>query len=307
MENQDIHNLVRQAYAKVAVGERRGCGCGGSRADASLVEAVGKRIGYDEQQLKTIPDEANLGLGCGNPTALGSLRAGEVVLDLGSGGGIDCFLASSAVGAEGRVIGVDMTPEMIDRARATAQSHSYSNVEFRLGEIENLPVADSLVDVVISNCVINLATDKGRVFHEAFRVLKPGGRLMVSDIVLVGTIPEEMRNSPEAYAACLGRPEVPGAVPKKEYLASIAEAGFQQVTVMSERSDAARPWSRDDSSCGQSEVAQKEFLQDISPMEKGSCCQANFGEVEGSCCQADFDKTERFATSLQVRAVKPES
>jgi ubiquinone/menaquinone biosynthesis C-methylase UbiE len=186
-------------------------------------------VGYAEGQLGAIPEGANLGLGCGNPTALASLKEGEAVLDLGSGGGIDCFLASNAVGPEGRVIGVDMTPEMISRARENARRGSYGNVDFRLGEIENLPVGDSSVDAVISNCVINLSPDKGRVFAEAYRALKPGGRMMVSDIVLTRELPEEIMNSVAAYAGC-----VAGASKKAEYLAKVKAAGFEDVEIVSE-------------------------------------------------------------------------
>jgi SAM-dependent methyltransferase len=170
-----------------------------------------------------------MGLGCGNPTALASLKEGERVLDLGSGGGFDCFLAAKKVGKTGKVIGVDMTPEMLDKARANARKGKYTNVEFRLGEIENLPVADRSVDVVISNCVINLSPDKKRVFEEAFRVLAPRGRLMVSDIVLLEELPEVVRNSAEAYGAC-----VAGAEMKSKYLELIEKAGFRDVKVVEE-------------------------------------------------------------------------
>jgi ubiquinone/menaquinone biosynthesis C-methylase UbiE len=176
-----------------------------------------------------VPDGANLGLGCGNPLALASLREGETVLDLGSGAGFDCFLAARQVGESGKVIGVDMTPEMLDKARGNARKGNYTNVEFRLGEIENLPVADNQIDIIISNCVINLSPAKERVFQEAFRVLKPGGRLMVSDIVIQKDLPEEIKNSIAAYTAC-----VAGAVRKEKYLASIRDAGFQETDVLEE-------------------------------------------------------------------------
>lgn len=188
-------------------------------------------VGYSEEELRAVPREANLGLGCGNPTALASLKPGETVLDLGSGAGIDCFLAAQRVGAEGRVIGVDMTPEMIERARASAIKGNYSNVEFRLGEIENLPVANSSIDVIISNCVINLSTDKLRVFREAFRVLRPGGRLLVSDLVLKKPLPPEVSQSFEAYVAC-----VAGALIKDDYLETIKTAGFKEVEILEEKS-----------------------------------------------------------------------
>jgi arsenite methyltransferase len=187
-------------------------------------------VGYSMEELQAIPEEARMGLGCGNPTALASLKEGEVVLDLGAGGGIDCFLAAVAVGKTGKAIGVDMTPEMLHRARDNARNGGYDNVEFRLGEIENLPVADGTVDAVISNCVVNLSPDKARVFKEAYRVLKPGGRVMVSDIVLTRELPEDIRNSLAAYAGC-----VAGASRKEDYLATIVGAGFENVEVVSEQ------------------------------------------------------------------------
>ena len=176
-----------------------------------------------------MPDGSNRGLGCGNPVALASLKEGETVLDLGSGAGFDCFLAAKKVGKKGSVIGVDMTPEMIDKARENTRKSEYKNVEFRLGEIENLPVADNTVDVIISNCVINLSPDKERVFEEAFRTIKPGGRLMVSDIVLLKELPDGIKNSAEAYVGCLS-----GAVMKTQYLRAIEQAGFEGVEVLKE-------------------------------------------------------------------------
>ncbi|MGQ9801433.1 MAG: arsenite methyltransferase [Candidatus Saccharicenans sp.] len=203
--------------------------CCGSEEDARRSASL--TAGYTEDDLKGIPEEANLGLGCGNPSALASLKPGEIVLDLGSGGGIDCFLAARQVGQEGLVIGVDMTPEMLERARAAAINGNYNNVEFRLGEIENLPVADSAVDVIISNCVINLSTDKPRVFREAFRVLRPGGRLLVSDLVLKKPLPPEISQSFEAYVAC-----VAGALTMEDYLSAIQAAGFKNITILAEKS-----------------------------------------------------------------------
>ena len=200
-----------------------GCGCGGTQ------DTVSKAIGYSDEDLSAVPEGANLGLGCGNPTALASLKEGEVVLDLGSGAGFDCFLAAAKVGKSGKVIGVDMTAEMIEKARGNASKDSYRNVEFRLGEIENLPVADNSVDAVISNCVINLSPDKKRVFEETYRVLKPGGRVMVSDIALLKELPPEIKNSIGAYVGC-----VAGANTKEEYLATVKAAGFQEVEVVSE-------------------------------------------------------------------------
>jgi ubiquinone/menaquinone biosynthesis C-methylase UbiE len=231
MEDEEIRKVVREGYGKIALqegadcGPATGCECG----CGSPQETVSKAIGYTDEQLEAIPEGANLGLGCGNPTALASLKEGEVVLDLGSGAGIDCFLAANAVGESGRIIGVDMTAEMLERARENARKGNYKNVEFRLGEIENLPVADNSVDVVISNCVINLSPDKRRVFRETFRALKPGGRLMVSDIVLLKELPAAIKNSIGAYVGCAA-----GATTKEEYLATVAAAGFQEVEIVSE-------------------------------------------------------------------------
>ena len=225
--NEDIKGVVRQKYGEIAQssGSGGGCGCGPSAAELS------KRIGYSDSDLQAVPQEANLGLGCGNPVALASLREGETVLDLGSGAGFDCFLAAERVGATGHVIGVDMTAEMLEAARRNARKGNYTNVEFRLGEIENLPVSDGSVDAVISNCVINLSPDKERVFREAFRVLRPGGRLMVSDIVLTQALPEVVRNSLEAYVGC-----VAGAALKDDYLNLIRAAGFTDIQVVHEAS-----------------------------------------------------------------------
>jgi SAM-dependent methyltransferase len=179
--------------------------------------------------MASVPDGSNLGLGCGNPVALASLKKGEVVLDLGSGAGFDCFLAAKRVGKTGKVIGVDMTPEMLERARENAEKSGFENVEFRLGEIENLPVADGSADIIISNCVINLSTDKKRVFGEAYRVLRPGGRLMVSDIVLLKPLPKEVRASIAAYVGCLA-----GASMRGDYLKLIEKAGFKGAKVVDE-------------------------------------------------------------------------
>jgi SAM-dependent methyltransferase len=186
-------------------------------------------VGYDDKDLNSVPEGANLGLGCGNPVALASLKEGDIVLDLGSGAGFDAFLAAAAVGPSGKVIGVDMTPEMIEKAKTNAVKGGFENVEFRLGEIENLPVSNDAVGVIISNCVINLSPDKKQVFKEAFRVLKPGGRLMVSDLVLLKRLPEAIRQSVEAYVGCIA-----GAVMKDEYLAIMNAAGFRDVTVIGE-------------------------------------------------------------------------
>jgi arsenite methyltransferase len=190
---------------------------------------IGKRIGYSTDDLMNIPDAANMGLGCGNPVALASLKEGETVLDLGSGGGIDVFLAAKKVGPRGRVIGVDMTEAMIERAASNMVKQSYQNVEFRLGEIEKLPVDNEMIDAIISNCVINLSTDKDQVFREAYRVLKHGGRLMVSDLVTDGELPEEVKKNFDAWACCIG-----GALEKHQYLESIRRAGFEDIKIVSE-------------------------------------------------------------------------
>jgi arsenite methyltransferase len=232
MKKEDIKKVVREGYAKIA---KQGSSCCSSVSSCcgstDLAQDISKNIGYTEEELKAIPEGANLGLGCGNPVALASLREGEIVLDLGSGGGLDSFLAANKVGKSGRVIGVDMTPEMIEKARENAREGKYGNVEFRLGEIENLPVADNFVDVVISNCVINLVPDKRRVFEEVFRALKPGGRMMISDIVLLKELPDVIKDSVEAYIGCLA-----GAVMRDEYLGAIKAVGFQEVRIVDETS-----------------------------------------------------------------------
>ena len=260
MNEDEIRKAVRERYAEVAIQEKLSgqscCGsqessgefscCGsqestgefsccapqesaGTAGCCSPLDVASRAIGYSDKDLGAIPQGANMGLGCGNPTAMASLKKGEVVLDLGSGGGIDCFLAAEKVGGSGRVIGVDMTPEMIELARENIRKVGSENVEFRLGEIENLPLADHSVDVIISNCVINLSLDKKRVFEESYRVLRPGGRVMVSDIVLLKELPESVKNSMAAYAGCIA-----GAAMKEDYLATITGAGFKEVEIVSE-------------------------------------------------------------------------
>lgn len=219
-----IKIIVQKTYSDIAKGKSRGC-CGGG--DDAKFAHEGK-IGYNPQDLQKLPEAAVLGVGCGNPVAVASLKKGEVVLDLGSGAGIDVFLAADKVGPKGRVIGVDITPEMIARACENAEKGGFRNVEFRLGEIEKLPVEDASIDCVISNCVINLSVDKYRTFAEAYRVLKHGGRLMVSDIVLTKQLPKEIAESAEAYSACIS-----GAVLLDEYIASMDRAGFKNVETLS--------------------------------------------------------------------------
>jgi SAM-dependent methyltransferase len=233
LKDNDIKKQVRKRYARAANTKTSCCGpgsspCGCGQPGLDLGD-MSQKVGYSAEELAAIPEDANLGLGCGNPAALAGLKSGETVLDLGSGAGIDCFLAAAKVGPKGRVIGVDMTPEMVDKARENARQAGTANVEFRLGEIENLPAADNSVDIIISNCVINLSTDKPRVFREAFRVLRPGGRLMVSDLALKKPLPKAVRESVDAYVAC-----VAGAMVKEDYLGAIRDAGFKDVAVMSE-------------------------------------------------------------------------
>ena len=220
---QNVKDMVREGYGKIAA---QSCSCCGSGDCAE----ISRKVGYAERQLEEAPEGANLGLGCGNPTALASIKAGDTVLDLGSGAGLDCFLAAAKVGPRGRVIGVDMTPDMIERATRIVRGHGYRNVEFRLGEIEHLPVEDASVDLILSNCVINLSPDKAQVFRDAFRVLKPGGRLCISDLVLVGDLPDEVRTSVAAYIGCLS-----GAVRKEQYLQFIRDAGFSGVIVITDQ------------------------------------------------------------------------
>jgi len=233
MEEEEIKSAVRDAYSKVAKREISiplnplKCCC----TKGDLSHDISRAVGYNEEEIASVPEGANLGLGCGNPTALASLNEGETVLDLGSGAGFDCFLAANAVGVTGQVIGVDMTPEMIEKARENARKGGYRNVDFRLGELEHLPVADSSVDAMISNCVINLTPDKAAVFREAFRVLKPGGRLAVSDMVLLKELPDVVKQSVAAYVGCLS-----GAIMKDAYIATIRAAGFEDIRIVEESS-----------------------------------------------------------------------
>jgi len=229
MEVKDIKSIVRAKYGTIAATGGSCCPSASCCGGPAVVTEIGRKIGYADADLSAAPEGANLGLGCGNPIALASLKEGETVLDLGSGAGFDCFLAADRVGKTGRVIGVDMTPEMVEKAADNARKDGVENVEFRLGDIEHLPVEDGSIDVIISNCVINLAPDKGRVFREAFRVLKPGGRLMVSDIVLTKPLPEFVKDSVAAYVGC-----VAGAALREDYLEAMRQAGFVDVTVQGE-------------------------------------------------------------------------
>ncbi len=236
-ESETIKENVRERYAEVA--KRAQASTTASCCAPSTASCCGptsaadyaQKIGYALDELSDLPDAAQLAsAGCGNPTALAGLKEGEVVLDLGSGGGIDVFIAAKKVGPTGKAIGVDMTQEMLDLATKNAAELGFENVEFRKGDIEELPVEDGIIDVIISNCVINLAPDKDKVFSEAYRVLKPGGRIMVSDIVTDGDLPEEIRNNPDQWAAC-----VSGALDEELYLEKIRNAGFKRVKVLDKR------------------------------------------------------------------------
>ena len=230
-KSEEIKKIVRDGYANAVTQKTSCCSTNSCCGGIDQAKDISKIVGYSDSEMNAVPEGANLGFGCGNPVALASLKEGDVVLDLGSGAGFDAFLAAKRVGKTGRVIGVDMTPEMLAKAQENANKGKYTNVEFRLGEIEKLPVEDNSIDVIISNCVINLSPDKESVFKEANRVLKSGGRLMVSDLVLAKGLPKELKDSVEAYVGCLA-----GAIKKGEYLNLISLAGFQDIKVISESS-----------------------------------------------------------------------
>lgn len=241
----DTHRQeVRKAYAQVALADNENSTCGvgssccGVSDDDAINTLISTRLGYSEADLARVPKGADMGLGCGNPKAIAALKPGEVVVDLGAGGGFDCFLAAVEVGNEGRVIGVDMTPDMLSKARGNALKGNYSNVEFRLGEIEYLPVADATADVIISNCVINLSPDKAQVFRDAYRVLKPGGRLAISDVVATVELPQEMRNDPQLIAGCMGNASMIEALEE-----IMQAAGFTEISIQPK--DESREFIRD--------------------------------------------------------------
>lgn len=229
-KNEEIRAAVRENYGKVAVSGGAGCGCSSSSCcgtpNDAKAEDISLGLGYSGEDVAAVPEGANLGLGCGNPQVIASLQPGETVLDLGSGGGFDCFLAARAVGHTGHVIGVDMTPEMITKSRRNAEKANFGNVNFRLGELENLPVADGIVDVIISNCVINLSPEKAKVFSEAFRVLKPGGRLAISDVVATAEMPEDIKSNMAFHTGCIA-----GASSIEEIESMLERAGFVKIRI----------------------------------------------------------------------------
>ncbi len=244
--HDDIRQNVRDSYAQVAEASNEGdcCGvessCCGVSDDDAINTLISTRLGYSEDDLQQVPEGADMGLGCGNPRAIASLKPGETVVDLGSGGGFDAFLAAQEVGKSGHVIGIDMTPTMLSKARANAEKGQYKQVEFRLGEIEHLPVADNSVNVIISNCVINLSPNKAQVFADAFRILKPGGRLAISDVVASAEMPEEMKNDPQLHAGCMAGAEL---IDDLEHM--IADAGFCNVRIApkDESRDFIKDWA----------------------------------------------------------------
>jgi SAM-dependent methyltransferase len=265
-----IRQNVRKSYSEVAEASNSGdcCGeqssCCGVSSDAAINTLVSTRLGYSAVDLESVPDGADMGLGCGNPRAIASIRPGETVLDLGSGGGFDCFLAAAEAGESGQVIGVDMTPTMVSKARNNADKGNYSQVEFRLGEIENLPVANDTVDVIISNCVINLSPDKKRVFSEAFRVLKNGGRLAISDVVASMELPQEIRDDLQLYSGCMA-----GASHIGELEQILAESGFTDIRIApkDESKEFIKDWAP---GRGVEEYVVSATIEAVKP--DGSCC-----------------------------------
>jgi SAM-dependent methyltransferase len=268
-ENDEVRAQVKTAYAKVARGQD-GCsvGCCGTQASGSLT------LGYTEDDLASVPEGADLGLGCGNPQAIAALQPGETVLDLGSGAGFDCFLAAKRVGRTGRVIGVDMTPEMVTKARDNARRIEATNVDFRLGEIEHLPVLDGSVDAILSNCVINLSPDKAQVFREAFRVLKPGGRLAISDVVATKPMPPELAKSLEAYTGC-----VAGAAGEETLRRLLAEAGFEAITIAVREGSGA---IMEQCMPGSADYVASATIEGRKPGGSRSCCGPSCCEPKGS-------------------------
>ncbi|UCH71467.1 MAG: arsenite methyltransferase [Thermoplasmatales archaeon] len=229
MNDKKIKDAVKKRYSEIAEKGTSCCSACNTYGESIIKQA--KSIGYSEHELQSIPKDVIVGLGCGNPTALADLNEGETVLDLGSGAGIDVFLAANIVGKNGYVIGVDMTEEMVRKGEKIAKDNNYSNVEFKRGEIENLPVKDNSVDVIISNCVVNLSPDKLKTFKEAYRVLKSGGRMLISDLVIEGELPDDIKKSFDAWSGCIA-----GALERNDYLGTIKKAGFQNVKIVNQSS-----------------------------------------------------------------------
>lgn len=286
VEHDAIRQTVRERYTHIAENEGCGCApscCGGPDNDSA---ATSQSVGYSAADTAVVPDGANMGLGCGTPLAIADLKPGETVLDLGSGGGFDCFLAAREVGAKGHVIGIDMTPAMITKARANAAKGRYANVEFRLGEIEHLPVADGCVDVIISNCVINLSPNKAQVFADAFRVLKPGGRLAVSDVVAFADLPDHIRNDPTLLTGCMA-----GASSIADIEAMLGAAGFEQIRIRpkDESKSFIRDWAPD------KPITDYVVSATIEAVRPGAC----------SCCCTDTDTpTLRQASADDLDAIR---
>lgn len=271
-----LRQHVRESYAEVAEASNAGdcCGeaasCCGVSDDTAINTLISTRLGYSEDDLANVPAGADMGLGCGNPRAIASLKAGETVIDLGSGGGFDAFLAAREVGEGGHVIGIDMTPTMISKARKNAEKGAFSQVEFRLGEIEHLPVADNTADIIISNCVINLSPFKAQVFADAFRALKPGGRLAISDVVATAVMPDEMKNDPMLHAGCMA-----GASLIDDLESMMQAAGFEQISIVPK--DASRDFIRDWApGSGVEAYVVSAYIEAVKP---GGCCSAST-----SCC-----------------------
>jgi SAM-dependent methyltransferase len=307
--NNEIRDAVRETYGKVAKSDSPGCGCSGDGCCGSSsfvsAEEISMALGYSGDEVKGVPEGANMGLGCGNPQSIAGLKSGEIVLDLGSGGGFDSFLAARQVGESGLVIGVDMTTEMINKARVNAEKGSYRNVEFRQGEIENLPVASDSVDVIISNCVINLSPDKPRVFSEAFRVLKEGGRMAVSDIVAFTEIPEDAKKDIAMHTGCFA-----GASMISEVKEMLSAAGFEQISVVpvGESKTFMRDWIQGmditDYALSASIEAVKPYKDNSAskvrntsekssePSEAG-CCGGPAAEGVDACCVQDANEKEK--------------
>jgi len=271
----EIRQNVRESYAEVAESSNNGSCCGteasccGVSDDTAINTLVSTRLGYSEDDLENVPEGADMGLGCGNPRAIASIKTGETILDLGSGGGFDCFLAAAETGGSGQVIGIDMTPTMISKARNNAVKGKYNHVEFRLGEIEHMPVANDTVDVIISNCVINLSPDKKQVFSETFRVLKPGGRLAISDVVASTELPDEMKQDLALYSGCMA-----GASLISELQTILEECGFEKINIApkDESKDFIKDWAP---GRGVEDYVLSATIEAVKP---GGCCSG------GSCC-----------------------